>query len=165
MSEWAAKLREAACGPPPWPQPPGAISSLDFLHACTRCNDCAAACPHDAIGPLPETESPWSKTPAMNTNAAPCHLCDDLPCVEACEPKALVAVPVDAIFFGLAVVDPKKCIVWQGPECGACQPVCPLDAIVLDRGRPVIQSELCNGCGMCRLACPVWDKAIEMHFS
>mgnify|MGYP003953137481 CR=1 FL=1 len=165
MTEWTAKIREVVCEPPPWPQPPGAIESADFLRACTRCDDCATACPHNAIGPLPESDSPWSRTPALNPNTAPCHLCDDQPCVSACKPQALVSCPPDAIFFGLAAVDPQKCFVWQGPECGACQPVCPLDAIELDNGRPVIRTDACNGCGLCRLACPVWDKAIAIHFS
>jgi len=32
-----------------WIRPPFAKRELDFLLACTRCDDCVAACPHDAV--------------------------------------------------------------------------------------------------------------------
>ena len=36
-----------------WIRPPYALAELDFLLACTRCNACNEACPHQVVFPLP----------------------------------------------------------------------------------------------------------------
>jgi ferredoxin-type protein NapG len=137
-----------------WPLPPGAVD--DFAARCDGCADCVTACPHRAIGVLADG------TVAMNPNALPCHLCEDMPCIAACETGALVPTPLEGIFLGLAVVDASKCFAFQGPECGACSVSCPNRAIPLVGGRPVVDMTSCVGCGLCREACPVWDKAISV---
>ncbi|RME23436.1 MAG: 4Fe-4S dicluster domain-containing protein, partial [Deltaproteobacteria bacterium] len=137
----------------------------EFQRRCTGpagCRACAEACPHGAIGPYPATSRHHAGTPALDPNTAPCHLCPDLPCARACEAGALVPIPTDALFFGLARVLPDRCFVFQGPECGACAPACPIGALRMVAGRPVIDADTCNGCGLCRAACPVWNKAITI---
>lgn len=59
----------------------------------------------------------------------------------------------------IAVIDRKRCI---REKCGyVCQKVCPpvrmgVDAIVIDEdGWPVIDENLCTGCGLCVKKCPV----------
>jgi NAD-dependent dihydropyrimidine dehydrogenase PreA subunit len=54
--------------------------------------------------------------------AAPCVDVMDRSCVEEC--------PVDCIYEGerKLYVNPKECI-----DCGACEPVCPVEAITQDR--------------------------------
>jgi len=105
----------------------------------------------------------------MDPNQAPCHLCADMPCAQACPTDALTPLPPSAvsgvIFLGLAHVETERCFVFQGPECGACHPACPLGAITLSLGRPRIDAELCNGCGLCRASCPVWGKAIRIDLA
>lgn len=135
-----------------WPRPPGAIE--DFLTACTRCDDCIVACPPGAIGRLNDG------TPAMDPNLVACTLCPDTPCITACTEGALLPVEPELIFFGLARIQEDKCFVFRGPECGACKWACPIGALTLELTRPVIDSDVCNGCGLCREACPVHDKAI-----
>jgi NAD-dependent dihydropyrimidine dehydrogenase PreA subunit len=53
---------------------------------------------------------------------APCIDVSDRSCIEEC--------PVDCIYEGerKLYINPKECI-----DCGACEPVCPVDAIVSDR--------------------------------
>jgi NAD-dependent dihydropyrimidine dehydrogenase PreA subunit len=54
--------------------------------------------------------------------SGPCTDIRDMSCVEEC--------PVDCIYVGdrKLYINPKECI-----DCGACEPVCPVDAIVTDR--------------------------------
>lgn len=144
--------------PPDYPRPPGALDEADFLARCTQCMDCAVACPHAAIGLLGDG------TPALDPNKNPCHLCEDLPCIAACERGALVPVPMEGIFYGLAAVNPRTCIPFLGPECGACRVACPIRAIRMDGVRPVVDLDVCNGCGLCREACIVYDKAIRIDW-
>jgi ferredoxin-type protein NapG len=147
----------------PWPLPPGAAEEGEFLRLCTRCDDCAVACPYYAIGIIPADGGEWAGTPALNTNQTPCHLCPDIPCAKACTTGALVPVEPHAMFFGLAEIDESKCMPFSGPECGACVPACPINAMHLDLTKPVINFDVCNGCGLCREACPVYGKAIDIH--
>lgn len=137
-----------------WPRPPGAVEEAHFKALCTRCGDCTAACPHGAIGALGDG------TPAMDPNRAPCHLCDGLPCVASCGEEALEPVTPELVFLGLARILPEKCFPFQGPECGSCRPACPSRAITLVRTRPVIDSDRCSGCGLCKDACPVFGGAV-----
>jgi NAD-dependent dihydropyrimidine dehydrogenase PreA subunit len=57
--------------------------------------------------------------------AAPCIDVTDKSCVEEC--------PVDCIYEGdrKLYINPKECI-----DCGACEPVCPVEAISQDRRVP-----------------------------
>lgn len=136
----------------PWPPPPGAVE--DFRTLCTKCDECVLACPPQVIGLLEDG------TPAMDVNSSACHLCPDVPCSRVCPDGALEAVSLEFVFFGLARIEESKCFAFKGPECGACAPACPLDAITMQRNKPVLDESRCNGCGLCREACPVWGKAI-----
>jgi NAD-dependent dihydropyrimidine dehydrogenase PreA subunit len=57
--------------------------------------------------------------------ASPCIDVNDKACVEEC--------PVDCIYEGdrKSYINPKECI-----DCGACEPVCPVEAISQDRRVP-----------------------------
>ena len=73
-----------------WIRPPYAQDELEFLLACTRCDKCIEACPHGVIFKLPaRLGMQVTGTPALDLINKACHLCEDWPCVEACEPKAL----------------------------------------------------------------------------
>lgn len=135
-----------------WPPPPGAVA--EFRTLCTKCDACVLACPPQVIGVLEDG------LPALDPNSGACHLCPDVPCARACPEPALEVVTPELIFFGLARIQQDKCFAFQGPECGACAPACPLGAIKMVRFRPELSDEACNGCGLCREACPVWGKAI-----
>ena len=166
-----------------WIRPPFAIPELDFLLACTRCNACIEACPHDVIFPLAaRLGADVANTPALDLLKSGCHLCDDWPCVNACEPDVLTfmdkesesidyseAFKADTIKtrivekFANAKIDESVCLPFSGPECGACVSVCSVEgALTLVQEKPVIDQNLCVGCAMCREACIVEDKAISI---
>jgi NAD-dependent dihydropyrimidine dehydrogenase PreA subunit len=52
------------------------------------------------------------------------------PCVDVTDRSCLEECPVDCIYEGdrKLYINPKECI-----DCGACEPVCPVEAIVSDR--------------------------------
>ncbi|WP_067475776.1 ferredoxin [Nocardia amamiensis] len=61
---------------------------------------------------------------------APCVDIMDRACVEEC--------PVDCIYVGgrMAYIHPAECV-----DCGACEPVCPVEAIYLDADVPADQRQ------------------------
>ena len=52
------------------------------------------------------------------------------PCVDVLDKACIEECPVDCIYEGdrKLYVNPKECI-----DCGACEPVCPVEAITQDR--------------------------------
>ncbi len=154
-----------------WLRPPFAVDELDFLLACTRCDKCIEACPHDVLFKLPaHTGLQAAGTPAMDLLNRGCHLCRDWPCVAACEADALKLPeqeeegrPAPAKLARVRI-DPETCLPYSGPECGACADSCPVPGALEWEGglRPVINQESCTGCALCREACIVDPKAIEV---
>jgi len=155
-----------------WIRPPYALDELDFLLACSRCGACIDACPHNVIFSLPlRSGIKAAGTPALDLLHKGCHLCTDWPCVTACEPAALKrpspgsdeeAITLPAI--ATAQVETDQCLPYKGPECGACQGSCPVpEAMVWKLGKPRIDPEHCVGCSLCREACILEVKAINIH--
>jgi Pyruvate/2-oxoacid:ferredoxin oxidoreductase delta subunit len=52
-----------------------------------------------------------------------------------------------AVYF-LRETDPERCV-----GCGACAEICPVDAITLEEGTAVVNTEWCIGCGVCANRC------------
>ncbi len=140
-------------------RPPHAVSEAEFLAGCTRCGDCATACPHGAIIDAPIRLTALRGTPVINPASAPCHLCPDTPCVSACEPRVLDRrLPLK---IGLARIIDHACLGVRGQGCSACVERCPVPgALRLEAGRPVVDPEVCNGCGICAHVCPAPQAAI-----
>lgn len=62
----------------------------------------------------------------------------------------------------VARILPTACVAFRGTLCVTCEERCPVPgAVVLERGRPRIDSELCDGCGVCVEVCPAPQKAIQ----
>jgi ferredoxin-type protein NapG len=152
-----------------WIRPPFALPELEFLLACTRCSDCISACPHQVIFPLSaRLGADVAGTPALDLLNKGCHLCDDWPCVNACETGAMKSeqdgdVVISPRPFAKANIDTEKCLPYTGPECGACAHSCSVEgALIWESEKPSINPEKCVGCGMCREACIVAEKAISI---
>ncbi|MDQ6992878.1 MAG: 4Fe-4S dicluster domain-containing protein [Mariprofundus sp.] len=151
-----------------WIRPPYALGEVDFLLACTRCNACVQACPHEVIFNLSiSCGVEVVGTPALDLTHKGCHLCSDWPCVTACPTTALQRPPeTEAALakIAIAVIEPHRCLPYQGPECGACRGSCPVpDALLWHGAKPSIDAEKCVGCGLCREACFLEEKAIQIR--
>lgn len=140
-------------------RPPGAIQENRFLAECTRCGDCAAACPHDAIVPAPPRFREGAGFPMIDPDHQPCRWCADFPCIAACEPNALSNLIPKAL--GTARITRQTCLAHQGTTCTVCSEQCPVEgAIVSEAGKPRVIEDNCTGCGVCRYVCPAPENAI-----
>lgn len=140
-----------------WLRPPGALPEEAFLKTCTQCTDCQTACPYSAIRRLGPEFGQVGGTPAVIPTESPCYLCEDMPCIAACEPGALLPTAPRQVRMGTAVVDLSACYLSAGQPCDYCVNRCPLknEAIRFGPdGLPQIQSEACAGCGVCAYLCP-----------
>ncbi|NOZ37549.1 MAG: hypothetical protein GXP11_05685 [Gammaproteobacteria bacterium] len=161
-----------------WIRPPFALDELDFLLACTRCDACIKACGYHVLFPLSARRGAQvAATPVMDLLNKGCHLCEDWPCVQACETEALKQPLLDidddpasdeqqAAGPKLARVslNEKTCLPYSGPECGACRGSCPVPgALLWQSEKPVIDESICSGCALCREACIIEPKAIRVQ--
>ena len=141
-------------------RPPGAVEETAFLAGCTRCGDCATACPHDALHPASERLRAAAGAPTFDPLRGPCLMCEDTPCIAACEPGVLSQEY--GVRMGTARIDPQVCLAFQGSGCSACVERCPVpEAIDVDEQmRPRIVQDVCTGCGVCQYVCPAPHNAV-----
>ena len=133
-----------------WLRPPGAVSESLFLERCTACGDCVEACPHDSI-----QVSEQDERPVIFPDHVPCYVCEDFPCIMACETEALLSVSggITEVNMGVAKVRHRMCTAPQG--CNACVSKCPTGAIQMDFSSFAITVDeaRCVGCGICEYVC------------
>jgi Pyruvate/2-oxoacid:ferredoxin oxidoreductase delta subunit len=68
-----------------------------------------------------------------------------------------------AALGGPVTIIRSACLAWQGTSCWTCSERCPVEgAIVLDAGRPTVDTARCNGCGECVASCPATHNAIKL---
>ncbi len=128
-------------------RPPGAIADSLFADACTRCGDCAAACPQAIITGDDEG------FPLVDLTRRECTFCGE--CASACEPGAIL--PATGWDWRAAVGD--SCMSLQGITCRTCEDHCDQNAIRFrlqtgGRSEPRLDDESCIGCGACASVCP-----------
>ena len=163
---WEQTVREKAMH---WIRPPFAINELEFILSCTRCGVCIDSCKNDTLFSLSERHGvQFAHTPAMDLNNKACLLCEDWPCVDACVNGALSRLErpdQEKAKFRLAYISINKsaCLPYQGPECGVCVDVCPVEgAIKLNLTKPEVDYSRCVGCAQCRVVCVSDPKAIQV---
>lgn len=140
-------------------RPPGAINEESFLQGCTRCDDCRRACPHQAIVHAPERMREAAGTPMIDADLQACMMCEDFPCIAACQPDVLSSrVPP---MMGTAKITEHLCLAHHGTTCTVCSERCPVPAAihVID-GKPTVNESNCTGCGVCRYVCPAPENAV-----
>jgi len=185
----ANRIEDAVVGlGPKLLRPPGALDELEFLTKCTRCDACVRACPENAILKAGANTGLALKTPYIDPRSIPCFLCTTLPCVPACDDGALVwpqwtradGTVLDgpkAVRMGTARIKESHCVTWgtlerEARACRTCVDRCPYpeEAIRMTVpeegetiGHPVVDAEVCTGCGICVFACPPEPGAIHVE--
>lgn len=137
--------------------PPGAISRSLFLDRCTGCGMCISVCPSKVLK-ASTTQYGLLRAlhPVMDYDAAYC-LYDCNRCTEVCPAEALSPLTVEQKHnapVGLASPVWPNCV-----HCGLCAAGCPVKAIEMKAQGdgapvPVVDPNLCIGCGFCQNVCP-----------
>jgi MauM/NapG family ferredoxin protein len=157
--------KPAAPGPEPDPlRPPGAIADELLVGTCRRSGHCVDACPRQAIFPLDDGFGRARGTPALRARSAPCVVCAELACTQACPSGALERVAVSEVRMGTACVDAASCVAWRGEPCVSCVTSCPVPGAIRRsaEGHPVVDDAHCIGCGVCEHVCPTPRASIAV---
>jgi len=134
--------------------PFGAISEKNFYDKCTACQLCIQACPNGVL--RPSTDLEHLLQPVMGFEKGYCRP-ECTVCSDVCPSGAIK--PLKAVKFhthiGVAKLNPELCIsINEGVSCGNCERHCPVGAIRMVEGRPVVMEGRCIGCGACENLCP-----------
>jgi MauM/NapG family ferredoxin protein len=159
-------------------RPPGARPEREFLQRCVQCGLCMQVCPTAGLQPAwneAGLEGLWSPVlvPAIGWCEFECHACGQVCPTEAIEPLSLEKKK--KVNIGLAVIDTTRCLPYAyDRECIVCEEHCPIPTKAItfelrevelrDGSRrtlkfPVVDPELCTGCGICETKCPFQDLA------
>jgi len=166
-----------ASGSSPW-RPGGLIrpptaspDDATFRRSCIRCGLCGTVCASGCIRYFGLDQSAHGAfTPYIDARDRSCVLC--MRCTQVCPTGALSAVDDDldsvarVVRMGTAVVDPDRCLSYQGRICGYCHDACPLPSVAIrlvSGARPVVIAEGCVGCGRCVELCPQNPTAIDLR--
>lgn len=176
---WSSYVSKAKAAPLAL-RPPGARSEAEFMQLCIKCGKCTTFCPYHTLKLAKPEDAMPTGTPYFIPREIPCYMCEDVPCVPVCPTKALDSallasaestMDIRKAQMGVAIVDEKNCVAYWGIQCDACYRACPLidEAIRLEYKSnersskhamllPVVDSDICTGCGKCERAC-ITEKA------
>ncbi len=135
--------------------PAGAVSLRAFRRKCVGCQLCVKACPEHVL----RASRSLSRLlqPEMGFEHGYCRpSCSR--CGEVCPAGAIIPVPREEklhTHIGRAVWHKDRCLAARdGIRCTACERHCPVKAIKLVKGVPVVDASACIGCGACENLCP-----------
>ena len=136
--------------------PPGAIDRSNFNLKCVACGLCIANCRGDCL--TASTSPKRFGQPEMDFRHGYCLTRCAQPCAKVCPAGAIR--PLDGVerknvHVGHAIWKRELCIrETEGVQCTACSRKCPVDAIHIVEGFPVVDKDKCIGCGACEHVCP-----------
>ena len=144
--------------------PAGSLSLKNFADHCTACQLCVSVCPNQVL--RPSTSLMNLMQPEMSYERGYCRP-ECTKCSNVCPAGAIRPITVEeksSIQIGHAVVCLDNCVVnTDGVSCGNCARHCPAGAISMVRKNPddpkslripVVNEEMCIGCGACENLCP-----------
>lgn len=146
--------------------PPGSISLERFKDKCTGCHLCVVQCPSQVLYPSGlEFGLGYMLKPHVGYIDSYCNY-ECTVCADVCPNHALVLRSVDdkvTTQVGIAEFILDLCIVeTENTDCGACSEHCPTQAVHMELYKegstltvPVVEPDLCIGCGGCESICPV----------
>ncbi len=157
-------------------RPPGALVEEQFLDRCIRCGECIRICSTSGQGlQYAGLETGWQglATPILLPPVGYCEYNCNL-CGQVCPTGAIKALSLDEkhrVKMGTAHFDKTRCIPWYyGENCMVCEEHCPVpekaikfreEKVLTIDGKetvvmlPYVLEELCVGCGICVVRCPV----------
>ena len=135
--------------------PPGAGDRETFYRKCVSCQLCIANCPGKCL--VQSTDLKTFGQPVMDFRYGYC-LGSCVKCGEICPELAIRKLQVvqrPNVHVGEAVWKKELCIrTTEGDPCTACARKCPVQAIHIVQGFPVVDRQKCIGCGACEHVCP-----------
>jgi len=146
--------------------PPGSISLERFKDKCTGCHLCVVHCPSQVLYPAGlQFGLGYALKPHMGYIDSYCNY-ECTVCADVCPNHAIELASVDdkmTTQVGIAEFFLDRCIVeTENTDCGACSEHCPTQAVHMELYKegstltvPVVEPDLCVGCGGCESICPV----------
>lgn len=144
--------------------PPGALSAKNMKDHCIACQLCVSTCPNHILAPSAKLSTLMQ--PEITFEGGYCRP-ECVECSQVCPAGAIKPITTadkSAISIGQAFWIKENCVVNTDEiQCNNCERHCPTGAITLidrDPGYsdslkiPVIDKELCIGCGACENLCP-----------
>ena len=136
--------------------PPGAVDRREFNVKCVACGLCIANCKGNCLSA--STSLKRFGQPEMDFRRGYCLLGCNYSCGHVCPTGAINWIPRLArknVHMGHAIWKKDLCIrTTDGVQCTACSRKCPVGAIHIVEGFPVVDKTACIGCGACEHVCP-----------
>ena len=146
--------------PPTRTRLPWVINEGIFTDNCNQCGDCLSACDQKII------LSDGDGFPYLSFNSAECTFCKA--CVEVCQQLLFVNHKLRQPWLAeLTIKD--NCLARNHIYCQSCQDSCDQNAIKFKYLEssipvPVIDNDLCNGCGACISVCPQKSTELKLNY-
>ena len=136
--------------------PPGAVDRKAFNVKCVACGLCITNCKGNCL--TASTNLKRFGQPEMDFRRGYCLLGCNYSCGHVCPTGAINWIPRLArknVHMGHAIWKKDLCIrATDGVQCTACSRKCPVGAIHIVEGFPVVDKTVCIGCGACEHVCP-----------